>query len=170
MNTPALGMSKRRLLFVNAVIAVLVVGQLFAMVVFKQPWPFAHYPMFAEARTEYALSKPQLYGVLQEEPHREIPLRGDYIQPFKVDRLQGAFEVMYLEPDPEKRQELLDEAARNSLLQYKRLRQAGRHDGPPLRGVRLYQLQWQLNPRADNVEHPDHRELLAEYEKPQEHP
>jgi hypothetical protein len=163
--TQPLGMSKQRCLFVTAIIVLLIIGQLSAMAALTQPWPFAHYPMFTDLKSEPSLSKPQLYGVLQEEPYQEIPLRGDYIQPFEIDRLQGAIMEINREPDLEKRQQLLNEVTRDSLTRYERLRQAGRHDGPPLQGIRLYQVQWQLDPRVENVDQPDHRELLAEYEQ-----
>jgi hypothetical protein len=63
---------------------------------------------------------------------------------------------------------LLNEACHDFLVQYEMLRRAGYHDGPSLRGIRLYQLQWRLDPHAQNVVRPDHRELLAEYEQPQD--
>ncbi len=36
------------------------------------------------------------------------------------------------------------------------------HDGPPLRGLRLYRLQWQLHPWARNRDRPQVKRLLYE--------
>ena len=46
---------------------------------------------------------------------------------------------------------------------YERRRTAGRHEGPPLSAVRLYQLRWALDADARNAQHPDVRELLYEH-------
>jgi hypothetical protein len=191
--TQALGMSKWRFLFLNAITIMLICGQLFALAIAGALWPFSNYSMFATLAggtgEDYSLEKAQLYGVMQEEPHQEIALHYDYIKPFEEDRLSDSFANMqYGDPtvdpisiraaigksnmdgtvSPEQRQRLLNEACHDFLVQYEMLRRAGYHDGPPLRGIRLYQLQWQLDPHAQNVVRPDHRELLAEYERPQD--
>ena len=170
----ALGMSKLRFLFANGVIGFLIICSLVALAIDKEPWPFSNYPMFSYLAggtgKDYSFTKAQFYGVLQEEPHQEFPLRGSYIEPFQEDRLINYFQRIDLEKDyrlkadPAKRQQLLNEATRDLFAQYETLRQAGRHDGPPLQGIKLYQLYWQLDPRAGNVDQPDHRKLLAEYE------
>jgi hypothetical protein len=165
----AFGMSKLRFLFANGVIGFLIICSLVALAFDAEPWPFSPYPMYSYLTngtgSDYSYSKPQLYGVTQEEPQREIPLRGYYIQPFDEGRLIIYFERIDSEADPEKRQRLLNEAVRDFLGQYESLRLAGRHDGPPLQSIRLYQLRWQLDPQAQNVDQPDSRELLAEYEQ-----
>lgn len=181
----ALGTSTRRFLFLNAVTVMLISGHIFALAIDSEPWPFSTYPMFSYlvdgAGEDYSLEKPQLYGVMQEDPHREIALHHDYIKPFEEDRLYNFFlriqedrllTDLFGRPDPavgpEQRKRLLNEACHDFLVQYERLRRAGYHDGPPLRGIRLYQLQWQLDPQAPNAVRPDHRELLAEYEQSQD--
>jgi len=180
----ALGMSKVRFLFANGVIGFLIICSLIALAIDRQSWPFSNYPMFSylagDTGRDYSFSKAQLYGVSQEEPHQEFPLRGSYIEPFQEDRLlvvnarmiegvgnESVFNAAddRIKEDPEKRQQLLNEAAREFLSQYETLRQAGRHDGPPLQGIRLYRLHWQLDPQAENVDQPDYRELPAEYER-----
>jgi hypothetical protein len=167
-------MSKLRFLFANGVIAVLIICSLLALAIDAEPWPFSTFPMFSYLAggtgRDYSFSKAQFYGVLQEEPYQEFPLRGSYTDPIEDDRLITYFqridsEADYrLKADPAKRQQLLNEATRDLFVQYETLRQAGRHDGPPLQGIKLYQLYWQLDPRAENVDQPDYRELLAEYE------
>lgn len=173
-NPRALGMSKLRFLFANGVIGVLIICSLLALAIDAEPWPFSNYPMFSylagDTGNDYSFTKEQFYGVLQEEPHQQFPLRGSYIEPFQEDRLISYVQRIenganyQLKTDPAKRQQLLNDATRDLFVQYETLRQAGRHDGPPLQGIRLYHLYWQLDPRAENVDQPDHWELLAEYE------
>jgi phage shock protein A len=161
-NTPALGMSKRRLLFVNAVIIFLAANSLFDIATDRQHWPFSNYPMYSWVQRDYLLSAPQLFGVRKGEPNDEMPLRGDYIRPFDNSRLRWSFDRLMSEDDPEKRQEMLNEALRDCLTRYEKARLAGDHDGPPLQGIRLYRLQWRLHPLAENRDQPDRRELIAE--------
>ena len=160
--TPALGMSKRRLMFANAVIIFLIANSLFDIAADRQHWPFSNYPMYSWVQRDYSLSAPQLFGVRKGRPHDEIPLRGDYIRPFDNSRLRWAFERLMSEEDPEMRQEVLDEALRDCLARYERARLARRHNGPPLQGVRLYRLRWRLHPLAENRDQPDHRDLIYE--------
>jgi hypothetical protein len=62
-------------------------------------------------------------------------------------------------------QQLTREQLLEVLTRYEKLRLAGLHDGPPLQGIRLYQLQWTINTRADNIDQPSSKELVAEAEK-----
>lgn len=171
---PGAGMSKRRLLFVNGVIIFLIVNSLLDIAIGKQHWPFSNYPMFARAEAgtlnDYTFSQLKLYGVTQGVRPREIPLRGRYIQPFDEGRLRAAFDRMNSRADPEERQRLLNGALRDFLRRYEKLRQAGRLDGPPLQGIRLYELHWRLDPQAANRDRPDYRELVAEVEQPRGNP
>ena len=49
------------------------------------------------------------------------------------------------------------------LTRYEARRRAGQHDGPALRGVRLYLLRWRLVDRVPrNPDAPDERRLLLE--------
>jgi len=153
-------MSKLRMLLLHAVIALLISGSLYDIVTFGEHWPFSSYRMYSNLQRERSLSSVRLFGVTKEEPHREIPLLAfQHIQPFNQSRLAVALRRLNLKPQ---RQQLLDEALRDCLTRYETLRRVGRHDGPPLQGIRLYRLQWQLDPRARNVDQPDHRELLGE--------
>jgi hypothetical protein len=57
---------------------------------------------------------------------------------------------------------------RDMLERYERLRSAGAHDGPPLRAVRLYEVEWTLDPHAANLQSPDRKQLLAEVQRSNE--
>jgi hypothetical protein len=163
-------MSKQRILFLNVVIALLIVGSLYVIVTDQEYWPFSQYPMYSMLiEQKDSLEALRLFGVTQEEPHQEIPLRDNqYVQPFARSRLHSALKWIYIksERNPEKRQQMLNEALLDCLKRYEELRLAGRHDGPPLQGMRLYGVRWQLETRAGNVDQPDYRKLLAEVEQP----
>ena len=60
----------------------------------------------------------------------------------------------------------MNEALLDTLTRYEQLRLAGRHNGPPLQGLRLYKLGWRRDNRAENVDRPDRQELVAEVEQP----
>lgn len=161
-------MTKHRVLLVHAVIVSLIVGSLYAVIKDKEYWPFSHYPVFSRVEQDYSVSSKQLYGVTQEEPHREIPLRSpDYVQPFDQGRLMQSLTRMNSRGKLEKRQQLLNVALLDCLRRYEKLRLAGLHEGPPLQGMRLYEEQWQIDARAENVDEPNQRELVAEVEQPQ---
>jgi hypothetical protein len=162
----ALGMSKRRVLLLNSVIAALFIGSLFCLVFEKSYWPFLEYPMFSEVERKYSLSDWRLYGVTQEQPHNEIPLlASDYIQPFDQSPLGTALKKMKSNHNPESSQKLLNRALLDCLERYEKLRLAGRHDGPPLQGVRLYKVRWHLDAWAENVDRPDRRKLIAQVDQ-----
>lgn len=151
-------MPKWRVLFIHALIALLIAGSFFDIITGREHWPFSPYAMYASARRERSLSAVWLFGVTQEAPNREVPLNAfRYIQPFHHNRLSRAFERM----DPRARRAALTDC----LIRYEALRSAGRHDGPALKGLRLYQLEWELDPWARNLHNPSERRLIAEVER-----
>lgn len=162
-------MSKQRILVLHGVIALLIIASLYVIVSDREYWPFSQYPMYSMlVKPKDSLEGLRLFGVTQEEPHHEIPVRDyQYLQPFARGRMYLALEWIYIKSarNPEKRQQMLNEALLDSLKRYEELRLAGRHDGPPLQGMRLYGVHWRLDARAKNVDQPDNRILLAEVEQ-----
>ena len=145
---------------IQVVIALLIGGSLYDIITGSEHWPFSPYAMFSNVEREPFMSRHLLFGVTEQEPGDEITLQSfQYIRPFMENRLNSAFRRMKSEPDG---QQLLTEALHDCLTRYERLRLAGCHDGPPLQGIRLYWLQWKLDPWAKNVHQPDRRKLLAE--------
>jgi hypothetical protein len=164
------GMTKSRVFLLSAVSFLLIIGSLFSIIFDEEFWPFSPYPMYAKVQREPSVSEMQLYGVTQESPHREVPMRNSlndtaYIEPFEPGRLRNALRRIASTPDPEKRSRLLNEALLDSLKRYENLRLAGLHDGPPLQGMRLYRTEQQPNAQTENVDQPDDRELIAEVEQ-----
>lgn len=160
-------MSKRRLLLVHAVIALLICGSLYDIITGSEHWPFSPYPMYSGVQRERSLSSQWLFGVVEEEPYREIPIRGyQYIQPFDQTRLTLAL----IRARGNSNKQLLNQALRDCLVRYERLRLAGLHDGPPLRGLKIYELEWKLDPKASNLNEPYRRTLLAEFRRSEGEP
>jgi hypothetical protein len=150
------GISKPRLLLVYALGAIIFGGTLSDMLSDTEHWPFSPYPMYSTMDVSETYSFLRLYGVLQRSPLVEVPLDDNiYLQPFDNSRLPPALERAAME-------NRLDEAMADCLARYESARQAGRHGGPRLVGVRLYRLTWTLQPSASNVDQPDRKELLGD--------
>jgi len=118
-------------------------------------WPFGSYPMYS---TLYParLSWLRLYGVTAQG---EIPLRGDRdFAPFDQARLIMALQRIEAAPGANQK---IDEALRNLAALYNR-----QPEHPPLRALRLYQVEWLLKPGQRGTEPPDQRILIAERSAP----
>lgn len=164
----AVGMSTQRILLVNVVIILIISGHLYDIVVGTEHWPFSQYRLFASIQEEQALTQPQLFGVPRENPDQEFPL-GQFSRTFDGRRLVQSFRRISNSKrfTSEERQQMLNDKMLESMSQYERQRLAGRHDGPPLRGVRLYEATWEFAsfPQSTN-DPPDRKELIAEVEQP----
>jgi hypothetical protein len=154
-------MGTTRLLLVHAVIAALIGGSAYDIVTDREHWPFSQYPMFASVWRERSLTLLRLYGV--EADGREFPLIDHrYVTPFEQSRLPKALRRIARRSDA---QQALQRAIRDCFERYDRLRAAQRHDGPPLRAMRLYEVTWTLDPDASNVDRPDSLKLISEYSR-----
>src|SRR5215217_6483790 len=157
------GMTKTRVFLLSAVSFLLVIGSLFSIVFDEEFWPFSPYPMYAKVQRAPSVSELQLYGVTQEAPHREVPMRNSlrdaaYIQPFDQGRMRTAIRRIESKPNPEQRSHRLNEALLDTLKRYEKLRLAGLHDGPQLQGMRLYRTERELDAQSEYEEYGDHRE------------
>ena len=157
-------MTQQRVLLIHAALIVLIVGHLYDIIQNREHWPFSQYELFARAQTERYLTRMELYGVMQEDSHQEFPLR-------QVSRgFGGVRETESLRHisrsqrfKPEERQQMLDDALLDALSKYEYGRLAGKHDGPPLQGIRLYEATWQLDDPAKSIEDPpDQQKLIHE--------
>ena len=120
--------------------------------------------MYSDVKREpYELRQLRLFGV--PAAGEEFALRQfEYIQPFDQVRLRLMLSAFRSDP---RRQPLLTTALRDCLTRYETLRRAGRHSGPSLAGVRLYELHWRLDPWARNADRPDSRTLVLEVPRSQ---
>lgn len=150
-------MRKHRLVLVHLLLFALVVPSLYDIARQREHWPFSHYPMFSGVRQEPYTEQLRLYGL--PAGGGEIALPAAYLQPFDPARLHMAFRKMMRRPDAPA---FLQRALQDCLARYEARRLAGHHDGPALRGLRLYQLRWRLEADAGNRDRPEHRRLVAE--------
>jgi hypothetical protein len=153
--------SRRRLLLVHVVIAVLVLGTARDVLLHEEHWPFSHYAMFSAVDESRWFESLRLFGVTADGQGREFPLRAyAHLQPLDQCRVSTALSWMRHRPDGEAR---VQDVARRVYERYERLRRANGHDGPALKAVRIYHLGWQLDPWARNADTPDRRDLVTEY-------
>jgi hypothetical protein len=153
---------------IYATLAVILGGAIYAIVIdapyADEPWPFSAYPMYSELRRNRAVERHRLFGVTREEPAREIPLV-DPVFLYPLEHSRFYFTLGRLERRGDGRRSL-ETAMRDTLERYEARRRAGLHDGPPLRGIRLYELRWRLDPLARNRDTPDQRRILFEVSSP----
>jgi hypothetical protein len=155
-------MEVRRRWVVYGLMAVVVGGHLYDLVVDREHWPFSQYPMYAHAAREWSMLVPRLVGVRADGG--EITLwETRYLEPFDQARLVQAIQALMQAPDGRSRAAT---ALADCLARYERRRRAGVHDGPALAALRLYHVLWTLQPSAANVEHPDRRDLVLEVRLP----
>ena len=160
-------MSKWRILLVNVVVLLLVFGHLFDIVKDEEHWPFSQYKLFTFVKTEWSLTRMQLYGVTQDGSY-EFPLRS-VDESFNSSTVIDPIRAIKYKPGlkPEERQAKLNDRLLDSLSTYERQRLAGDLDGPPLQGVRLYEATWSLDGQARSMDDPaDHQELITEVRRP----
>ena len=159
-------MTRLRTWLAHAVIAVVAGGGLVAIATDTEWWPFSPYAMYSWLRPA-SYTMPVLFGVTAEAPERELPLFAKaYLHPFVTGRLRDSFQLQLRRHAA--RPEVPRQALLDCLRRYERRRRAGLHDGPALRGMRLYRLTWALLPRASNFERPEGKELLLEVGRPPE--
>ncbi len=151
----ATGMSPARFAMVSLLTLAILAGSAFDVIRNREHWPFSPYPMFSKVDDSRGYRTLRLYGVARDGG--ELPLTDfAYLEPFDRCRLVSALETLRAE-------QRLPAALADVYARYERRRTAGRHGGPPLSAVRLYQLRWALDADARNAQHPDVRELLYEH-------
>lgn len=151
-------MTRLRYFVATGVILFILGASTYDIVRDEEHWPFSQYPMFNRATNSRELVRMRLYGVTQDG--QEIALiRYRDVFPFDQSRLSKGLGSLGDRPDAS---DAFHAVLLNCLGRYERQRLKGWHDGPPLVGLRLYRVSWQLHPQAANVHSPDARELLAE--------
>jgi hypothetical protein len=160
------GLGKWREFLVYAVIFVIAAGSVFDILTQREHWPFSPYSMFSSVRRDYSLTRLKLLGVTKTDATSEIQLtEPQYIQPLGDIHIQQNLSKKKKQ-DSTSYEEYLEEALSHILSRYEVLRIAGEHDGPELRGIRLYRYEWKLDPMIHAPEKPDARELIFEVREP----
>ena len=154
-------MSKARRTFINLVIAFVVVGSAYDIVADQEHWPFSQYPMFSGVWRSPTFTWLRLFGVTTDG--HEFALDANrYVAPFDQSRLPKALKRILDGPDADTR---VHRALADCLARYEQLRRDKAHDGPQLAALRLYELEWTIDPQAANVDRPDRRAFIAEVQR-----
>jgi hypothetical protein len=147
-----------RKVILNLILAGFVLGSTYDIVTNQEHWPFSQYPMFAGVWTSPTFTWLRVFGVTADG--REFPLDANsYIAPFDQSRLPKALRRMLERSDGESR---VTTALRDLMSRYEILRRSGAHEGPPVVGLRLYEVEYTIDRQAANVDRPDHRRFIAE--------
>lgn len=143
---------------INLVLVGLIAGSAYDTITDQEHWPFSQYPMFSGTWTNRTFTWLRLFGVSSDG--REFALdENRFIAPFDQSRLPKSLRRMLQAPDRDARIEV---ALPDLFARYEQLRRQAAHDGPPIVALRLYELEWTIQPDAGNVDHPDSRRFIAE--------
>jgi hypothetical protein len=143
---------------VNLVLLGFIAASVYDTLTDQEHWPFSQYPMFSGTWTSPTFTWLRLFGVTAEG--REFSLDANrFVEPFDQSRLPKALKRMLEKPDGDAR---IRRALPDLFMRYEQLRHEGRHDGPAIVALRLYELEWAIDPHASNVDLPDRRRFVAE--------
>jgi hypothetical protein len=143
---------------VYALLAVLVAGHAHEIARQQEHWPFSNYPMWARLSSDWYVKDVAAVGVTAQDPPREVRLTDPrYTEPLSLYYLR--FGVLRRAAN---RPQIRESILRDYLEYYERRRISGGHDGPALRGVRLYEHFWTMNASAANARTPDRSTLICE--------
>lgn len=118
--------------------------------------------MFSNVHRRPVLSWLRVFGVTAD--NREVALLAyNDLWPLDQSRLPLGLRHIASQPDGAAKLQI---ALSDVLTRYNSRRAEGDIEGPELRAVRLYRLEWPLERFAANLEHPRTRELLAEVPAP----
>ena len=148
-----------RVWLVYGIVGALTLGHLMEIARQTEHWPFSNYPMWARVTRDWNVRVADPVGVTAANPSVEVKLTApEYFAPMPV-----YYQRLNLERAARRKR---DDMLRDYLARYERRREAGEHAGPPLRGIRVYENAWLMDRNASNVQTPERRTLLYEYQAP----
>ncbi len=154
-----------RVWLVYGVVGAIVLGHLYDIAFQVEHWPFSNYPMWARPAKDWYIKNVVPVGITAGPEAAEVELTNPkYFAPLPPHYQKIAISRV---ANP-RRAAQRDPMLRDYLAYYERLRAAGKHDGPRLRGVRLYEVHWELDRQARTAGQPGKRTLLYEYTLPAE--
>lgn len=155
-------LSRVRLGIVYLLLAIIVGGHL-VMIVFKgEHWPFSRYPMYSVIRRDLVYEQAKLFGIRADQPGEvEVEFRPGFLPLSDLVIRTGLDRVLQVGDQPR-----VEQMLRDALALYEYRRAGGRHDGPPLKGIRLYEIKYIGDPRKRTSMAPDERRLLCEFMEP----
>lgn len=150
------------MIMVHGLLCLIIAGSTYAVVAEREIWPFSPYPMYSWIEKNRSVKRLQLYGVTIEATPQEFPIIAmKHLAPLDDARLYVALQRV--------KGRALKHSLTDMLQRYEELRRSGDHDGPPLQGLRLYQLVWKdIDPEHFKPTGPDQRRLISEAKRPAE--
>ena len=151
--------SRTRRVLVNLLLVGLLAGAAFEIGTGGEHWPFSSYPMFSRIRQEARVDHLAFVAV-PSDGSAAFPLyKHEQIHPFHWYRQRRAFKRLLDGPGGEA-------AARvglaDLLQRYESGRRDGRHEGPPLETLRLYRVEWAIDPDAPELIEHEERTFVVE--------
>lgn len=148
-------MSARRRATISAVVLLLVGMQIYDIARQQAHWPFSNYSMYSGVQ-QGTMWWFRIAGVTRDREVWLVP--EEQLRPFDSVRIAYAFQNLVLDqPDAAVNLEL-----RNLYELYEAGRRSGAHGGPRLLALRLYRLEWRLDPSLANKNTPEKIEPLYE--------
>jgi hypothetical protein len=155
---PATGISPGRRAMVYCVIAAILVPHLYDIARQQEHWPYSNYPMWARLSKDWHVMAVAPVGLTEDPARPEVELSDPaYFAPVPLHFQRLTFGPL------KKSSARRDKVLGDYLRRYEDLRRAGKHDGPPLVGIRLYERYWDMDKRASNAATPDRTTLVYEY-------
>jgi hypothetical protein len=151
-------MTPKREVFVHLLIFTIIIGSAYDIATQQEHWPFSDYPMFSAIHRRTVLEWPRLFGVTSDGGEVAL-VDHEYLWPLDQSRLPIGLRQIYRSEGDGPR---IRAALHDCLVRYEKRRVAGEHEGPPLQGIRLYMVAWDIQPYAQNLDEPKVRELIAE--------
>ncbi len=153
------GISKSRRSLVNLMLFGLLGASAYEIGVRGEHWPFSSYPMFSKTRQEARVVHYALRAIPQDGSE-EFPLyKPEQIHPFLWYRQRSAFRRMIEGPGGKA---AVKKGLADTLDRYERGRQQGRHDGPPLRALQMYRVEWSIDPNAPDLIKKEEKSFVTE--------
>jgi hypothetical protein len=148
--------SRARSFVVHALIAAIASGSLASIFTGRELWPFLSYPMYAAL----AGGRAQWFWISGDSDTGEIPLHGyRYLHPAGEQRLGLGLRTLAEQTNGGRK---VADALMSLAARYETARLAGRHDGPKLQALRVYEVSWDVRSGRLTTRPPDDRVLFGE--------
>ncbi len=115
--------------------------------------------MFARMNKAEPFTSEELWGVTPDGA--EIPITSQMTGIMGINRVRPSLMRLYLAGQRTKNAKPVQDALVGLLADYEQRRQKKEHDGPPLSGMKFYQLRWEYDRWAKNRDTPQRTVLVA---------
>lgn len=131
-------------------------GQAYAIATRDEFWPLSSYSMYANSPGS-SVSAIQVDGILADGTRYPVSVRRE-LAPFDQLRIRGLVRRV---GKGKRSAERRAKATRALLDLYEKHRLSGRHAGPKLEQMEVFESTWRIVPFAANIDHPKTRRLIA---------